>query len=158
MLDWESIYLLPWLCTVGTKVQFKFLHRRIVTNSFLYKIEFSETNLCCFCQIAQETLLHLFWECPTTKAFWSSVELSFVSVGLIPASQGLTLCQCLGLKGGKGAFLLNHCLLVGRYYINSCKYKNVKPSLIQYINHSYEGVNDVYCLAYKDVFLAVVTV
>ena len=47
-LDWESIYLLPRLCTVSTKLrnfQFKFLHRKIATNSFLYKIKLSETNL-----------------------------------------------------------------------------------------------------------------
>ena len=67
-LDWESIFLhvLPRICTLSTKLrnfQFKFLHRRIATNSFLFKIKFSESNLCCFCQSAQETLLHLFWEC-----------------------------------------------------------------------------------------------
>ena len=83
---------------------------------------------------AQETLLHLFWECPITQAFWNSVELFFVSADLIPTSQVLTLCHCLGLKGDKNASLLNHCLLLGRYYIYSCKYKNVKPSLIEYLN------------------------
>ena len=134
-LDWESIHLLPRLCTVSTKLrnfQFKFLHRRIATNSFLYKIKLLETNCCCFCQTAheQEILLHLFWECPITQAFWNSVELFFVSADLIPALQGLTLCQCLGLRGDKNTSLLNQCLLLGRYYIYSCKYKNVKPSLI----------------------------
>ena len=42
-LDWESIYLLPRICTLNTKLrnfQFKFLHRRIATNSFLFKIKF----------------------------------------------------------------------------------------------------------------------
>ena len=76
-LDWESIYLLPRTCTLSTKLrnfQFKFLHRRITTNSFLFKIKVSESNLCCFCQSAQETLLHLFWECPNTEAFWNSVQ------------------------------------------------------------------------------------
>ena len=80
-LDWESIHLLPRLCTVSPKLrnfQFKFFHRTIAANSFLYKITFSETNPCCFCQTAQETLLHLFWECPTTRGFWRSVELYFV--------------------------------------------------------------------------------
>ena len=108
-LDWESIYLLPRICTLSTKLrnfQFKFLHRRIATNSFLFKIKFSESNLCCFCQTAQETLLHLFWECPITEAFWNSVQQFFVSVDLIPASQNLTLCQCLGLKGEKSALLV----------------------------------------------------
>ena len=136
-LDWESIYLLPRICTLSTKLRnfhFKFLHRRIATNSFLFKIKLSESNLCCFCQIAQETLLHLFWECPITEAFWNSVQQFFVFVDLIPASQVLTLCQCLGLKGEKSALLFNHCLLLGRFYIYSCKYKNVRPSSIEYVN------------------------
>ena len=136
-LDWESIYLLPRICTLSTKLrnfQFKFLHRRIATNSFLFKIKLSESNLCCFCQSAQETLLHLFWECPITEAFWNSVQQFFVSVDLIPASQALTLCQCLGLQGEKSALLLNHCLLLSRFYIYSCKYKNIRPSSIEYVN------------------------
>jgi len=113
---------------------FKFLHRRIATNSFLFKIKFSESNLCCFCQTAQEMLLHLFWECPITEAFWNSVQQFFVSVDLIPVSKVLTLCQCLGLKGEKYSLLFNHCLLLGRFYIYSCKYKNVRPSSIEYVN------------------------
>jgi len=95
------------------EIKFKFLHRRIATNSFLFKIKFSESNLCCFCQTAQAALLHLFWECPITEAFWNSVQQFFVSVDLIPASQVLNLCQCLGLKGEKSALLFNHCLLLG---------------------------------------------
>jgi len=76
-LDWESIYLLPRIRTLSTKLrnfQFKFLHRRIATNSFLLKIKFSESNLCCLRQTAQERLLHLFWESPITEAFWNSVQ------------------------------------------------------------------------------------
>ena len=97
-LAWESIYLLPRICTLSTKLrnfQFKFLHRRIATNSYLFKIKFSESNLCCFCQTAQETLLHLFWECPITEPFWKNVQQFFGSVDLIAASQVSTLCHCL---------------------------------------------------------------
>ena len=136
-LDWESIYLLPKICTLSTKLrnfQFRFLHRRIATNSFLFKSKLSESNLCCFCQSGQETLLHLFWECQITEAFWNSVQKYFVSVDLIPASQALTLCQCLGLKREKRTLLFNHCLLLGRFYSYSCKYKNTRPSLIEYVN------------------------
>ena len=143
-LDWESIYLLPRICTLSTKLrnfQFKFLHRRIATNSFLFKIKFSESNLCCFCQSAQETLLHLFWECRITETFWNSVHQFFVSVDLIPASQVLTLCQCLGFKGEKSALLFNHCSLLGRFYTYSCKYKNIRPSLIEYVNQVRSNLN-----------------
>ena len=43
---------------LGTKVknfQFKFLQRRIATNSFLYKIGTSETALCYLCKTDKET-------------------------------------------------------------------------------------------------------
>ena len=46
--DWRSIYLLPRKCTLSVKlrnVQFKFLHRRIATNSFLFKINVSDRSL-----------------------------------------------------------------------------------------------------------------
>ena len=104
-LDWESICLLTRICTLSTKLRnfkFKFLHRRIATNSFLFIL-----------------LLHLFWECPIAEAFWNNGQQFFVSVDLIPASQVSTLCQCLGLKGEKSALLFNHCLLLGRFYIYS---------------------------------------
>jgi len=44
-LDWESIYLLPKICTLSTKLrnfQFRFLHRKIATNSSLFKIKLLE--------------------------------------------------------------------------------------------------------------------
>ena len=64
----------------------------------------------------------------------SSVQQFFVSADLIPASQVLTYCQCLGLKREKGALLFNHCLLLGRFDIYSGKCKNVRPSSAEYVN------------------------
>ena len=81
-LDWRSIYLLPRKCTLSVKLrnfQFKFIHRRIATNSFLFKIKVSDTDLCCFCQKAQETLIHLFWDSPVTNAFWKTVHTIFLA-------------------------------------------------------------------------------
>ena len=37
-------------------------------------------------------------------------------------------------KGEKSALLLNHCLLLGRFYIYSCQCKNVLPSSREYVN------------------------
>ena len=76
----------------------------------------TDSNPSCFCPTVQESFLHLFWECSITEAFWNRAHLYFVSVNLIPAS------------------LFDHCLPLGRYYIYSCKYKNVRPSSIEYVN------------------------
>ena len=81
---------------------------------FSVKIKLSESNLGCFCQSSQETLLHLFWECPITEAFWTSFQQFFVSVDLILSLTSFnSLCQCSGLKGEKSILLLNHC----QYYL-----------------------------------------
>ena len=79
-LSWRTIYLLPRLCTISTKIrtfQFKFLHRRIATNTCLSKVGISDTALCDLCKTDKETLIHLFWECSVIKAFWERVQCFF---------------------------------------------------------------------------------
>ena len=137
-LNWRTIYLLPRLCTIRTKIrnfQFKFLHRRIATNTFLSKIGISDTALCYLCKSDKETLIHLFWECPVIKSFWERVQCFFVSIHLIPASHVLDIYECLGFKGEKDGILVSYCLLLARCYIYCCKFKNVSPSIREYAQH-----------------------
>ena len=52
-IEWDKSYILPFYCTKETKLrnfQFKFLHRRIATNDYLYKIGISLTDICTFCE------------------------------------------------------------------------------------------------------------
>ena len=134
-LSWRSIYLLPRLCTLITEIrnsQFKFIHRSIATNSSLFKIEILRTALCYLCKTDKETLIHLFWECSVTKTFWARVHCFFVSIHLIPASHVLDIYECLGFRGEKDDILVSHCLLLARYYIYCCKFKNISPSIREY--------------------------
>ena len=76
-IDWKSIYLLPFKCTKITKLitfQFKLLHRRLATNSFLKKIGIKESDLCTFCKTEAESLIHLFWSCGVTSIFWQEFK------------------------------------------------------------------------------------
>ena len=62
-IDWKTVYRTPFLCTNITKLivfQFKLLHRRLATNSFLTKINLKDNEQCTFCQNDKETLIHLF--------------------------------------------------------------------------------------------------
>ena len=61
-VNWESTYLLPFWCTKETKLrefQFKFLHRRIATNDFLYKIGIKQSDSCTFCGEVTENLVNI---------------------------------------------------------------------------------------------------
>ena len=84
------------------------------------------------CKTDKETLIHLFWECSVTKTFWARVHCFFVSIHLIPASHVLDIYECLGFRGEKDDILVSHCLLLARYYICRCKFKNISPSIREY--------------------------
>ena len=76
IVNWENTYCLSSLCTRESKLralQFKFLHRKISTNDFLYKIDIKQTDSCSFCDETKETLVHLFWTCKCTQNFWKSM-------------------------------------------------------------------------------------
>ena len=67
------------------------------------------------------------------KTFWQSVKGFFVSIHLIPASHVLDIYECLGFGGEYDDVLLNHWLLLARYYIYCCKFKNVSPCIGEYM-------------------------
>ena len=76
-IDWKSVYPSPFKCTKITKLiifQFKLLHGRLATNSFLKKIGIKESDLCTFCKTEAESLIHLFWSCDVTSFFWQEFK------------------------------------------------------------------------------------
>ena len=76
-IRWEIRYSKSFNCSKSTKLrnfQFKLLHRRVATNTFLEKIGIKENYLCTFCQKDIETLIHLFWTCEKTQIFWTVLK------------------------------------------------------------------------------------
>ena len=61
--NWKMAYQISFKCTKSYKLiyfNFKFLHRRLATYSFLQKIGIKDKDKCVFCQKERETLIHLF--------------------------------------------------------------------------------------------------
>ena len=76
-LNWGEIFCKPILTTKDTQLrwfQFRILHRSLPTGCYLYLRHLTETPICDFCSHEEETLLHLFWECPAVQSFWSDVS------------------------------------------------------------------------------------
>ena len=67
-----------------------------------------------------------------TSTLWGRVHHFFVSIYLIPASPVLDIYECLSFRGKKDYILVSHCLLLARYYIYCCKFKNMSPSIREY--------------------------
>ena len=76
--DWRKVYQTSTACTRSSKpidFNFRFLHRRLATNSYLQKIGIREDNNCTFCHNEREDLMHLFLQCEKTIIFWQNLSL-----------------------------------------------------------------------------------
>lgn len=70
---WESICHRPGKITLCTKLrlfQYKITQRCLVTNIQLKYYGIIDQDLCTFCGLHRETIMHLFWECQIVQRAW----------------------------------------------------------------------------------------
>ena len=75
-LIWKSRFTLIYRSSIDNKMrnfQFKLIHRKIATQSFLYKIGISTSSLCTFCENHEQTLSRLFVNCEKVRSFWNVI-------------------------------------------------------------------------------------
>ena len=93
-INWTEAYLLANKCTKSTKLiefQFKFLHRRVATKNFLFRIGLQGDDNCTFCHTSEESLVHLFWSCGQTSQFWNKVTEWLKNLNLLPRDYTLKI-------------------------------------------------------------------
>ena len=132
-IDWEMAYKLPFCSTKDTKLiifQFKLLHRRLATNDFLNKIGIKDNDICTFCRTEKETLFHLFWSCSETSCFWQGFMKWLAESQIKLKSDIFTPDIIIGLRSDTLSNTNQYfCFLAARYYIWSCKTKEILPRI-----------------------------
>jgi len=88
-----------------------------------------ESPLCTFCQKEDESLEHLLFHRNITKNFWLAFS-SWISKQNI-SMETLTLINILfGVFDDNEDFaILNHVILIAKYFIYKCKLNKTKPTL-----------------------------
>ena len=88
-----------------------------------------ESPLCTFCLKEDESLEHLLFHCTITKNFWLAFS-SWISEQNI-YMETLTLINLLfGVFNDNKYFaILNHFILIAKYFIYKCKWTKTKPTL-----------------------------
>ena len=134
-LNWTSAYRLTAQCLTSQSTnliefQFKFLHRRLPTNHFLFRIGLKENGYCSLCQSTPETLINLFWSRRISASFRSSLTKWLQNVNLIPKTYTLVCPIAMGLRPetSKSFQLINYCFLQARYSIWLAKFKETSPT------------------------------
>ena len=123
--DWKCIFKLPFCAIRNTKIQyfqFRFLHRVLGVNDYLFKLNTVNSPLCSFCGAENETLEHLFWNCSFVRIFWNNV-------GNLCLKENLDISLSYVIFGYtmKLQHPINFFLLHAKYFIFCCKVNGTKP-------------------------------
>ena len=128
--DWQIYFDIVKRCCRDPYLrnfQYKFLHRIVPTNVFLYKIRLKDTKLCTFCKSCDETVEHLFYDCPVTKNF---LKQFFDQLKLYYSNIELDKKHFL-LGFSEESLLLNLLVIIAKQYIFKCKLDEKKPNLTE---------------------------
>ena len=132
-IDWKKLYSLAFETTLDTKLrefQYKILNLIIFTNEKLHRFKMVDSPLCAFCNAEEESLEHLLYFCKVSTFFWKEL-LSWIAVEANIVLNASLLDILFGKFDLEKDFLLvNHILLLAKYFIYKCKLSKVIPSLL----------------------------
>ncbi|KAL9960212.1 hypothetical protein ACROYT_G033639 [Oculina patagonica] len=116
-IEWQETYQLASKCTKSTSLkefQFKFLHRRISTNDFLYKIGINNDS-----------------KCPKTESFWADVTSRLTQCKINLNNNSLEYTVAMGLTPDSSQYYnqINFCCLLARHFIWLCHTKETIPHI-----------------------------
>ncbi len=136
-VDWNGIHNANFNCTIETKLRsfyFKFFHRAICTNKFLHKIGRADSPNCCFCKKYPETLFHLFCQCEEITPLWD--ELIFLINNI--SGESFDFSDFEKMFGVTDVSEHDNCVsflfLCLKFYIHKCKFQELNPNLVAFLN------------------------
>ena len=132
-IDWKTVYSISFSCTSSTSLRtfhFKYLLRRIPTNTFLMKYKISPIEKCTFCKSEPETTIHLFFQCSYVNVFW---QTRFRWIKSFPNQENINFSKAmqLGLQTCETS-VLNLIMLTAKHFIFTCKLRKQNPTLSMY--------------------------
>ena len=129
---WATIYMLPRLAKHNTYMrsfQYKLLNNVLFLSKKLQIFGIKSSPLCSFCNLFDETTLHILYECDRIKCLWSDLVQYFQNSLVLPtltpqtASFGFFDPTNSDHKFKKNKLLINHILLVFNLYIYGSREK-----------------------------------
>ena len=89
-----------------------------------------ESLLYDFCNMNVESLSHLFWDCHIVRAFWAELENFLHEKGFRVAFDFKVVSF-----GSENNTLLNFIIILAKYFIVKCKYKQESPNFVVFLQY-----------------------
>ena len=130
-INWQEIYSRPskLIQDVNTRdFQFRFLHDILINKYWLFKWKIVDNDKCRWCKLYIEDLYHIFWDCQTTKKFWSQFDEYF------KAKLGETL-DVRDVFFGSSDELLCCLIFIAKKHLYNCIYQERTPNFVTFLNN-----------------------
>ena len=101
--------------------QFKINNKILVTNSFLYKINKTDSHLCSFCRKDTESIHHLLCTCDKVREFWNTFK-TWISQR-INTTFNISDRNII-YSAFEKCSLINYLVVLAKYYIYKSKFHN----------------------------------
>lgn len=101
--------------------QYKVTNKILVTKFFLHRINKIDNNLCEYCQLLPETILHLFVECEKVKIFWNNLKIwlkNNANIDIILENKNILFAY------QDNNLLKSYIMVLAKYYIYANKFYN----------------------------------
>ena len=118
--------MLPRLVTYNTYMQSfqcKILNNVLFHNKKLHTFGIKLSPLCSFCNLCDETPLHIFYECDVVKCFWADLVHCFQNDLILPtltpqaATLGILESESNDSTFKNNKVFINHILLIFKLYV-----------------------------------------
>ena len=132
----SQLFKLPWGITIDSKLrilQYKILNNLIPLNTWLVRIGKKSDSRCTFGCTCQESLVHLFFECPVSRKFWNEVGAIFRQLHLEELSADKIIYGIIDKQNNW--WITNFLLLLGKNHILISKYKESKPNCGHFVSY-----------------------
>ena len=143
-LDWKKIYLLPRLTSSDTSLrvfQYKILNNVLFLNKMLFQFKKSPSPFCSFCNVVEETPIHIFYSCLVTQNLWLELQTIFTDHLIIPNLTPQSAIFGFLDTEPNSHLILNHLLLIFKFYIY--KARETKTTHINILKSNIQKILDI---------------
>lgn len=151
--NWEGIYTAMYQCTSDSNLldfQYRIIHRILVTNRSLVRFGIQESEMCSYCGQEQETLQHLFIDCPHVSSLWTSLQAWLNSILNLRNPVKLTTAEILFGSQQPNFELINFITLLGKKYIYQNKFSSRNVTIDSFKALLKYRFNSEKCIARKN--------
>ena len=145
--NWKLIYGIPRITTLETKIrifQYKLLNNVLYLNKKVFQFGIISQSKYSFCELYDETLLHIFYKCTYAQNLWNRLRLYLLEKVALPVLYPQSASFGFTDVSDHNFLLVNHLLLIFKYNIynsrvnNSLSFQSLKcvTSQIKYIEEA----------------------